>query len=79
LRGGFNGAIATQGEDLRRLIPRDYERVPVFFIRQYLQISPPPKSLRNKVQAELTEKYAAKNAIRPPEPADLIKDDNDED
>jgi hypothetical protein len=79
LRRGFNGVVATQDEELRRLIHRDYERVPVFFIGQYLQISPPPKSLRNKVQAELTEKYSAKNVIRPPEPADLIKDDNDED
>jgi hypothetical protein len=57
------------------VIHRDYPSVPVFFITQYLQISPPPKSLRNKVEAELTEKYAAKDVAA--EPAAIPPEDEE--
>jgi rRNA-processing protein FCF1 len=77
LRRGFVGAVATQDQRLRRVIHRDYPSVPVFFIAQHLQISPPPKSLRSKVQAELTEKYAPRQAEIPTAPPDDEEEDGD--
>jgi rRNA-processing protein FCF1 len=62
LRRGFIGAVATQDSDVRRLIHRDYSRIPVFFIGDHgLEICPPPKSLRQKVQSDLSAKYGTKN------------------
>jgi rRNA-processing protein FCF1 len=81
LRCGFVGAVATQDQGLRRVIHRDYPKTPVFFITQQLQICPPPKSLRAKVQAELTEKYAPKRSEgdRPPGEADVADEEGDGD
>jgi rRNA-processing protein FCF1 len=76
LRRGFAGAVATQDQRLRRVIHRDYPAIPVFFIAQHLQISPPPKSLRSRVQAELTQKYASKQEEPEPPP---LPDDEEED
>ena len=65
LRQGFNGSVATQDPELRRKIHRDFPKNPVFFIaKQTLQISPPPKSLKQKVQRELVEKYAPQSLQR---------------
>lgn len=57
LRSGFIGAIATQDSNLRRSVHRDFPQIPVLFIGEGLQILPPPKSLRAKVDAELSARY----------------------
>ena len=60
LRAGFVGGVATQDHNLRRTIHRDFPKIPVFFITDVLQIVRPPKGLRERVEAELAEKYVPK-------------------
>lgn len=60
LKSGFTGAVATQDSSLRRTIHRDFPKIPVFFISDVLQIVRPPRGLRERVEAELVEKYGSK-------------------
>lgn len=64
LRHNFVGAVGTQDSKLRRLIHRDFPKIPVFYINNNgLQILKIPKTVRDQVEADLLERYGTKDMV----------------
>ena len=66
LEKGFNGIIDTQDHKLINLIQKKYFKIPIFFLKNGLQIINPSKDLKNKIKLDLESKYSIKPNIEIP-------------